>query len=44
MKLLIFSSYSDRHYIEEAMQAGASNYPQEHRYQRVSRCHPCLAR
>lgn len=26
MKLLIFSSYSDRHYIEEAMQAGANGY------------------
>lgn len=26
MKLLIFSSYSDRHYIEEAMQAGADGY------------------
>ena len=26
MKLLIFSSYSDKHYIEEAMQAGANGY------------------
>lgn len=26
MKLLILSSYSDRHYIEEAMQAGANGY------------------
>ncbi len=26
MTLLIFSSYSDRHYIEEAMQAGANGY------------------
>lgn len=26
MKLIIFSSYSDRHYIEDAMQAGANGY------------------
>lgn len=26
MKLLILSSYSDRHYVEEAMQAGANGY------------------